>query len=474
MLATYSDEGFVSDDYARELTAARTQAIEVERTSDDPPERIAAWLGTVNERALHDAGPEPDAGSPAHRGRRRRSGRRLAGWRLARSSATCWPASSPGARAAGRRPLGAVTGTGRRSRHPRSASCRGWLAARSPATSSGSCARRRKPRWPRSAGCARRWAPSMVRPLAETLANEDHVHTIRRLRELLIGFGAAGRQAVEPLKNSTNPAVRRTAIDLLRVFGGNEALQELTAMLADADPQVQQDSIRAIVQIGTPEAYGTLERACASSEATRDMVVRELVSLRDPKTIPAVVPRADDHRAHRRRGRAARSHHRSAGQPARASRFHRGAAHRAASRHLVGARAHLPAAAGRGQGPAPPGIRRCQGRARRGGPARAAEACARWRRSSWHRWASRERAVMSTPSRAQPVGGAGPPPGGGHARRAALRAHASAGGQERRRPGRAADDDAGEHPVADDRHRRKTIWWSPTCRFPTPPRAWAS
>ena len=53
MLATYSDEGFVSADYARELTAARTQAIEVERTSDDPPERIAEWLRTVSEPALH-------------------------------------------------------------------------------------------------------------------------------------------------------------------------------------------------------------------------------------------------------------------------------------------------------------------------------------------------------------------------------------------------------------------------------------
>jgi HEAT repeat protein len=128
--------------------------------------------------------------------------------------------------------------------------------------------------------------PPLVRPLAETLANEDHVQAIRRLRELLISFGAAGRQAVETLKSSSNPAVRRTAIDLLRVFGGNEALHELTAMLSDSDPQVQQDSIRAIVQIGTKEAYGTLERACESSETTRDMVVRELVSLRDPKTIP--------------------------------------------------------------------------------------------------------------------------------------------------------------------------------------------
>ena len=106
----------------------------------------------------------------------------------------------------------------------------------------------------------------MVRPLAETLANEDHVHTIRRLRELLISFGGAGRQAVEPLKNSPNPAVRRTAVDLLRVFGGNEALHELTAMLGDADPQVQQDAIRAIVQIGT----GGLRHPGAGVRVERD------------------------------------------------------------------------------------------------------------------------------------------------------------------------------------------------------------
>jgi HEAT repeat protein len=125
-----------------------------------------------------------------------------------------------------------------------------------------------------------------VKALAEALATEAHVPTIRRLKDVLIGFGAAGRQAVEPLRNSTNPAVRRTAIDLLRVFGGNDALRELAAMLSDADPQVKQDSIRAIVQIGTREAYAVLERAYAADDRTRNVVVAELVSLRDPKTIP--------------------------------------------------------------------------------------------------------------------------------------------------------------------------------------------
>ena len=45
MLSSYSDASFVSDAYGRELSGARTQAIEVERVSDDPPERMAAWVG---------------------------------------------------------------------------------------------------------------------------------------------------------------------------------------------------------------------------------------------------------------------------------------------------------------------------------------------------------------------------------------------------------------------------------------------
>jgi len=52
MLTSYSDEAYVSSAYGRELTHARTRPIDVERTSDDPPERVAGWLGTVSDGAL--------------------------------------------------------------------------------------------------------------------------------------------------------------------------------------------------------------------------------------------------------------------------------------------------------------------------------------------------------------------------------------------------------------------------------------
>src|SRR5262249_19387316 len=52
LLTSYSDSPFVSDTYGSELSRARTQAIEVEQVTDDPPERMAAWLGTVAASAV--------------------------------------------------------------------------------------------------------------------------------------------------------------------------------------------------------------------------------------------------------------------------------------------------------------------------------------------------------------------------------------------------------------------------------------
>ena len=136
----------------------------------------------------------------------------------------------------------------------------------------------------------------LARPLAELLAVEENPRATRRLRELLLGFGAAGRQSVEQLKNSPNPAVRRTAIDLLRVFGGQEALAELASMLDDTDPQVQRESIRAIVQIGTTNAYAVLQRALVTAGTSRDTVLEETTRHARRQNRAAALLRAAQHR----------------------------------------------------------------------------------------------------------------------------------------------------------------------------------
>ena len=51
MVTSYSDAGYVSEAYAQELWQAQSAAVGVERTGDDPPERIEAWVTTVGDRA---------------------------------------------------------------------------------------------------------------------------------------------------------------------------------------------------------------------------------------------------------------------------------------------------------------------------------------------------------------------------------------------------------------------------------------
>ena len=113
---------------------------------------------------------------------------------------------------------------------------------------------------------------------------EENARAIRRLRDLLFGFGRAGRDTIEQLKLSANPAARRTAIDLLRMFGGQEALTDLAAMLEDNDPQVQREAVRALIHIGSPEAITILQRALDAGASTT--ILHELMGLRDEKVVP--------------------------------------------------------------------------------------------------------------------------------------------------------------------------------------------
>jgi HEAT repeat protein len=130
----------------------------------------------------------------------------------------------------------------------------------------------------------------LVRPLAEALSSEERGRTRERLTSLLIAFGATGRQTVEQLKTSPNPAVRRTAIYLLREFGGSDALPDLTALLDDTEAQVQREAVRAILSIGTDAAYGVLQQALAGgTPQSRDAILQAIELVRNERSTPLFV-----------------------------------------------------------------------------------------------------------------------------------------------------------------------------------------
>jgi HEAT repeat protein len=70
------------------------------------------------------------------------------------------------------------------------------------------------------------------------------------------------------------------------MFGGQDALSDLTAMLDDRDPQVQRDAIRAIAQIGNDEAFAVLQKALMVGTASGGTITQQLVSLREARAVP--------------------------------------------------------------------------------------------------------------------------------------------------------------------------------------------
>lgn len=286
MLASYSDETYVSASYARELSSAKTQAVDVERVSDDPPERIKEWLSTIGDDALRqldfsllldllkvedDAAPWRDIARivVSEVERRTQLGEIHEAQKLA--SALMKEADEGGRealRSAAESAVETLAG-GPLARHIVGHLRKVDDADVEPFTRLG-----------RTVGAR------IIGPLAEALMVEENSRAIRRLRELLFGFGAAGRETVERLKRSSNPAVRRTAIDMLRMFGGQDALADLATMLEDKDPQVQRDAITAIAQLGNDEAFAVLQKALMAGTDSSNTIPQQLISLREERAVP--------------------------------------------------------------------------------------------------------------------------------------------------------------------------------------------
>jgi hypothetical protein len=288
LITTYSDKKFVSDEYGKELTMARTHAIEVEKVSDDPPERIRAWLSTVNEQHVRKLDEQVLLDLL-------RIEKRQTAWMGVLQSAlgSIDQLVLIGNVAIAQELLEGVIAASEEGQ-PFAEQARAGLDRLRTGTLMKNVVlvirqAQESELKPVSAFC-RTLGTTVIGPLAEALAAEENPATVRRLREIVLSFGAAGRTYAASLRASANPAVRRTAIELLRAFGGAEALPDLVTLLDDAEPAVQREALRAIVQIGTTEAYATLEQALKSGSArTRDAIMQFVLATRDERAAPLLV-----------------------------------------------------------------------------------------------------------------------------------------------------------------------------------------
>jgi HEAT repeat protein len=290
LLTSYSDESFVSEDYGRELSGSRSRAIEVEQTNDDPPERIGGWLGTIATTSLRaldltlvldllrieeDDSRWGDLMKP------------VVGLLEDLLLVGDFDAAAQIIAVL----VGETTGGDSTARRQHAMTAIDVLIAgpmmRHITTH---LATIEESQFERVKAMCVSLGEVLVRPLAEALSVEERPRPRERLTSILIAFGAAGRRTVERLKNSQNPAVRRTAIQLMRQFGGTESLPDLTELLDDSEPQVQREAVRAILDIGTDAAFKILQEALASGTArSRDAIMQSIGVVRDERATPLFV-----------------------------------------------------------------------------------------------------------------------------------------------------------------------------------------
>jgi hypothetical protein len=287
LLTSYSDKPYVSDAYARELSATRTQAITIDQISDDPPDRLKGWIDTVATSELRRL----DLTLLLDLLRIEQDDRRwctlmkpvaallddllLVGDFDAAASLldVVIQASVPGSPKERRQHALIAIDTvvsGPMLRH---------LVAHLATMDDG--------QFDRVKAMCVSLGEELVRPLAEAISTDVSDRVRDRLSSILVGFGPAGRRQVERLRSSENPAVRRTAILLLREFGGQEALPELTEMLRDRSPQIQREAVRAILNIGSNRAFEVLQQAITTgSTESREAIMKSLASVRDDRAAP--------------------------------------------------------------------------------------------------------------------------------------------------------------------------------------------
>jgi hypothetical protein len=285
MLTSYSDKSWVSDEYGRELSSARVQAVDVERISDDPPERIAAWLATVNDAALRQLDTDllvdllvietdplrwRDVADTVMRYADDlvRAGRFDQAWHLAdvvvRESETDATRRTEALPALDRFGRGAIMK--HVAAHLRSADDEGFERYKKLCHAIG---------------------PPIVAPLAEVLSTVQDARARRRLRDILLAFGAQGRESVQRLMNASNWEVRRTAALLLREFGGSEGLKELVPLLADSEPLVQREAVQGLLLNGSEDASRILLDAVrTTSGRAHESLISQITGGRDERAVP--------------------------------------------------------------------------------------------------------------------------------------------------------------------------------------------
>jgi len=287
LLRSYNDEPFVSAEYGRDLSNARGRAIEIEAVSDDPADRINAWLSTVATTSLRtlDLMLVSDL------------------LRIEQDDAAWGELMTPivelledlflvGDFTAASQVIPQLTHEagheGTPGRRPHAIKAIEALVM-GPAVHhlTAHLDTSDETQFESVRTLCLGLGDAIVAPVVHALAREDRPRTRERWTSILLAFGPVARRAIEQLKTSQDAAIRRTAMYLIRQFGGSDALPDIAELLDDGEPQVQREALRAILNVGTDAAYELFTRSLAqAAPRSRDALMQALSGVRDERAAP--------------------------------------------------------------------------------------------------------------------------------------------------------------------------------------------
>jgi len=284
--------------YGRELSDARARAVDVEEVSDDPPERIAAWLGTVSPTALRAL----DLTLVLDLLRIDQDGAR---WATLMNSVNrlLEDLLLVGDFDAARKLVTVLVEEAASQQSPRRRHAIDAIKVLIDGSMvhhiTAQLATIEEAQFDVAKTMCLSLGGVIVRPLVEALSAEARPATRERLAAILVALGPVARRTVEQLKGSGDPVLRRTALYLLLELGGDEALPDVGEILNDTDPQARREALRSILKIGSDRAFVILEQALAeATPRSRDAIVQAICGVRDERATALFthVVRHVDHR----------------------------------------------------------------------------------------------------------------------------------------------------------------------------------
>jgi hypothetical protein len=287
-LDAYSDRQFVPDQYVDELHATKDRA-DVARRTPDPPERVEAWVRSIDDEAVYDldlqlladlAHLETDPARTraifeilhAHVLEAADAGDWVGAVRITEEIRAAASESADGTRQllatdilqklAGSRVPQAALEKMADAEPSLSDTITRVLCAMGP---------------PLAPVVARRWAVERSAPVRS------------RLEGLVLGWGKQGRESLRRVVGAHKelPQVRVAAIRLLRLSGATDHVPALEAALSDPDRDVRREAFRALANAPTDRDFDILARGIARADSgTQADLLEQLAGLGPERVVP--------------------------------------------------------------------------------------------------------------------------------------------------------------------------------------------